>query len=565
MPQVVKSSKAMSQESITILTRLLAYFLMSALTTVALLPLLSSGYYSDDLINSTLNGQIGLESSSLLKNLIGVNQHWIHANGRFFPVASIMVLPVAYIFSTLLTHKIFILMMIIVNVLLFSRFVETLTKNFFTGCLAVLTLPILFQFRLFHDPILSFSGMMQSFMTLTLLSLILFQEYLKRDRLYLIAASLFFYNLSLYFYEISIPLVLLFLILVIGNNSHVQLRPQLRKVLPYIASTACALLIMGIARLMRDPATTGYDGITLNFEAISIFKTLLVQISAAMPLSYYLFDPSNLFNGIGIGWPTLQDALSIAGFAAAYWYISRRIIGGAVIKLLLLGITLLFFPALLTSLSLKYQKELRLGLGYLPVYVEYFGVGLVAVGLVAYLQRNLAGWSRHGFHLGVCTVLSLCLLLNLQNNRAVVTKANIDVHYRRAALVKSLEENILEQVPDNAKLLILDEYVYDPQPAVRSDLRGWAETGYPWKNAALVYQFSQKRLQVMNAISELRKYPASSDQQDVYLLTIKSYPHSMGIQEGYVVLSQINQIMIDETGNVRFQTLPLKSNFPPNK
>jgi hypothetical protein len=69
----------------------------------------------------------------------------------------------------------------------------------------------------------------------------------------------------------------------------------------------------------------------------------------------------------------------------------------------------------------------------------------------------------------------------------------------------------------------------------------------------------------MNEISELQKYPASSNQQDVYLLTIKSYPQGMGIPEGYVELSKINQIVIDKTGNVRFQTLHLKSNVPTNK
>ena len=541
--------------------RLTAYFLMSSLVAMALWPLLSSGYYSDDLIHSTLRGQLELQNKSLLNHIVEENRYWIVDNGRFFPVATLMVLPVSYLFSNLLLHKIFILLQVIVNALLFSRFVENLTKDFFAGYIASLFLPILFQFRLFHDPILSFSGMMQSFMTITLLSLILCQKHHDRDQPRYLAASVFLYNLTLYFYEISVPFVLLFLILTIGRRP-VTLRQVVRQLLPYMVSTAFALAVMAITRHLRDPATAGYEGITLHLQAGSIFKTLIIQISAAFPLNYYLFDPAHLFSGVGIGRPGLHEIMTVAGFASAYWYTSRRMAHIDTITTVLVGTTLLFFPALLVSLSLKYQKALSFGIGYLPVYVGYFGVAMLAVAMLAQWQRRFPAKYRQIFHMVLCAALSLCLLITLLNNRAVVAKANIDVHYRRAALVKALQENILQSVPENANLLILDEYAYDPQPAVRSDLRGWAETGYPWKNAALVYQFARKRLQVMTETNEMRKFTAKSDLPDIYLLEIKSYPGKMRIEEGYLLLSKINQVMLDSTGNVGFQARPLGANYP---
>jgi hypothetical protein len=536
-------------------------------TVLTLLPLLTSGYYSDDLIHATLKAQIELRNVSFFEYLFNMNRQWVTENGRYYPVFFLMVYPVAYLSHDLIVYKSIVLLMVIINVLVFGRLVKMVTGDVYASYLAMLIMPLMFQFRLYHDPILSFCGMMQSFMVFTLVAAVMFRKYLDVNHRGYLVASLVLYNFTLYFYEISFPLVLLFLILATESGRRGGIHSALRKVLPYFVSTACALAIMVLVRTLRNPAAAGYAGNTIHLGAGSVARTLLAQLTATLPLSYSLFDPANLFQGTGVGEVSLPVLLPVIGFAPVYWHLTSKVAGVPTKKLLLLGGTLTFLPALMISLSLKYQKELQPGLGYLPVYVQYFGLALLVVWLLQLQAKLVATKWRYCLRLATCAALSFCLLRTVQNNRTVVDKANIDMHFRRAALVKALKEGILASVPESANLLILDEYAYDPQPTVRSDLRGWAESGYPWKNSALVYQYAGKRLSVMTDMNELAKLVSvgttgAGADTGAYLLKVQSFPGPMHKKEGFVILSKIDGLTVDVAGKVKFRTIPLKTNFP---
>src|SRR5436189_5826920 len=109
---------------------------------------------------------------------------------------------------------------------------------------------------------------------------------------------------------------------------------------------------------------------------------------------------------------------------------------------------------------------------------------------------------------GEATRLSICMQRSAFRSSTIgmVYKANIDLHYRRAALCRALGENILQDVPAQAKLYMLDEYVLDPYPSVRSDLKGWANYGYPWRSDAFVYLYAKKRVQVIDDRNGLRDH-----------------------------------------------------------
>jgi hypothetical protein len=209
-------------------------------------------------------------------------------------------------------------------------------------------------------------------------------------------------------------------------------------------------------------------------------------------------------------------------------------------------------PASLIAVSQKYQQELRWGEGYLPVYVQYFGVILVALGLLMRWRGGVI-FSPSGRHWRsvACAVLASCLLVNIHDNRLVVEQANIELHYRRSALVEALSRGILAEVPEGATLVIADRYSYNPRPGVTSPLRGWSRA-FRWKNAALVLQFSGKRLRVVEEEAVTSKLPAADAPKETFLLEIRSYPDQLKEKRGYVVLSEVVRIAAGPSGEVRF-------------
>jgi hypothetical protein len=555
-----------SKERTGSIRRTLLILTIISCVVFALLPLLQSGYYSDDLVDSTIKGQIELKGVTLWAHIVAQNKYWIVANGRFFPVAFLATMPIDYFLTDVTLHKLSVLVLIVVNLLLFFKMIELHLKDFHVACLGVLLLSVLFQFRLYHDPILSFSGLMQSFMALILISAIMFQKYLDSNHRSLLVASLVSYNLSLYYYEISLPLVLLFPILAAEKIQFREIRPALRKAMPFLVSAAGSTSVNLLVRTLRSRTTDGYSGNTLNLQTIAIAKAFLNQLSATLPLSYFVFDPAHLFRGVTRSDVGFSVMLATAGFAFVYWNLTRKMAVAATNNLFLLGGTLLVFPALMISLSVKYQNEFMPGIGYLPVYIQYFGMALLAIWLLLKLRSKLAAKWQQVLRVTLCAGLSLCFLIAVESNRLVVDEANILLHYRRLALVKALQDGILAQVPENAGLLILDEYSYDPLPAVQSPLRDWVRA-YPWRNRALIYQYSGKKLAVMNDLNEVAKMVSAApiegkSESDMFLLKIQSYPNAMARKVGYVVLSKMDNVTVDASGIVQYHATPLRTSLP---
>jgi hypothetical protein len=552
----------------------LCYAAIALYVATSLLPLLSSGYYSDDLVNSTTKARLELHGIPLFQYMVRLTSFWATYNGRFFPVAILTTVPISYLSYHLHLYKALLLSLTLFNVLLFGILTTLITRSRHASCLALLFLPILFQFRLYHEPLLSLSGMMQILAAFVFLAMIYLYRYLEhRNPVYLIA-SLLSYNLALYLYELSTLLIALFLV-ILARHGHLRAGPKLRIATFYALSMIVTLIAQLAARLLRDPTWVGYSGLQFNADAARVSSTFLLQLSASLPLSYYVGNPSHLFHhslASVVGNITWCDIVVLTFFIVCYSILHRTLASTRGLSTVcLLGSVLMLLPAVPVSISLKYQDSLRAlgpGMGYIPVYLQYYGTAFLMVGGLAFLLRQLPrSNTRMLANTAVIGVLATALLINMQSNRLVVDKANIDLHYRRAAVARALAEHILVDVPEHAKLFIDDEYTLDPYPFVTSDLKGWGVNGYPWKSEELVYLYAGKRVQIINDVDGLLKYfrsrNATDDRlDDIYCLTIKSYPDNAGIKEGYVVLSRIRNIYVDGA-RIQIQSTPLRSNFPP--
>jgi hypothetical protein len=543
---------------------ILRTFCLSALITafivVSLLPLLQSGYYSDDMSNSLYRPQQELTGGSFLNHFLQSNSHHIKSLGRLLTAKEFLSGAVYYYATNLLTHKIIILLLVVLNIFAFGHFVRITTGSKHLSYLLMLIIPSFFQFRLYHDPILAFGGHMQFFFLFLIASLIFLQKYLSGKRYAYLAMSVVLYNLCLYFYELSFVLLPVYLLLVFRAGR--TFREAFITGFPFLASFLIALAMnLVVLFVWKDPASAGYSGTRMNFNT-AIIPTFLIQIGAALPLSYYFGNPSKIFDH------TLSELVSRAGlpcllivlfFTLLFLHLSKNLHKEDV-KLRTLTLTgLIFFlaPAFLISLTEKYQTELipfGFGMGYIPVYIQYYGLLMSLAGGFFYLLRSIpSGSGRKIIGFFVLASLDFILHVNLENNAVIVDKANIDLFYRRQALEEALKNNILQRLPENSRLLIVDKYTYDPYPPrIVSHLKGWASTGYEWKSNALVYQHSGRRLAVYSEIAKLLGDLDLKDgridyrKNNVYMLTIFSYPEELRKKEGYVVLRKIKNIKINQ-------------------
>jgi hypothetical protein len=85
------------------------------------------------------------------------------------------------------------------------------------------------------------------------------------------------------------------------------------------------------------------------------------------------------------------------------------------------GLALWIVPALPIALSAKYQQQLHFGLGYLPVFLEYFGAGIV----LATVLTKVSGTRAHVLALGLTVAaFPAVALATFASNREVAIDAS---------------------------------------------------------------------------------------------------------------------------------------------
>ena len=531
---------------------------------LSLLPILHSGYYSDDMVNSSLRGQIALDKMSYFNYTINFIDYMAKAYGRFVPVSIFTLTLIFYYFHNIFLYKAIILLLIIINTLLFGLFTKKIFKDSYVSYLFMLGIPLFFQFRLYHDPILSFAGQLQFFFCYLFGSLIFLQYYLETGNKTTLIASLVLFNVSLYSYEISAPLTLLYFIIIYEEKRNLAI--SLRKSLPFIYSLLIAIFINLLFRfIIKSQSLPEYGGITIHFNIGLIIRTLFMQIYSALPLSYFLTNPSHLFNhNILILLKQLndKDIFLLVIFNILTFNLAKRINIANLNwrKSLSIGLCLLILPAIPIALSAKYQQEFNWyggwGIGYIPVYIQYYGALMVLAVIIILINKLIKSKNKITAPLILSMGMSLIIIINLHTNRAVVDKANIDLYYGRETLEKALDNNILKDIPENSTILVKYDYKYNPYPSyVFNGLRGWI-AGYDWDNKYFFYLHSKKRVNVVHNINQLdnTKNKNQLDELDfvnknIFFLEIKSYHEYFDNRnkEGYVVLGKLNYVQINNT------------------
>ncbi len=433
--------------------------LVGFVNLISLLPLIHSPYLGDDSwCESTLPGLLLLSKMSLPDLCWNTVKDYVHS-GRWYPLI-IYYYPV-FCFLNEYLYKCASVLFVLTNVALFAYFVRLITSSTSLGLMSALLPPLFIQFRCYHDPVMSYYFLMQVEFALILISLILLNFYLRKSRVIFLILSLSSWGCCLLVYEAFYAFWLMHALVTYVHFGKGSIKKVVRITAPFFV---LAVLNMLITLYIRSEFAPRYQGINLNFSIEAWLVAFLKQAVAAFPLSYFLSAESfSYWAQVARTYFATDLVIMCAAWAILWCLISDRFFTGKEIKdkpnlkvLGFLGFGFWLLPALLVTLSTKYQQELKWGLGYLPVYVSSFGMMMLAISLIAFIYRSAGRFSKHAQTASIIGLTFFGVVIsgiNYNSNQLVIQKYNFGEHYHRNLIENALHGNLLRPVPEGSYII----------------------------------------------------------------------------------------------------------------
>jgi hypothetical protein len=441
--------------------RLITYLVLLAvlLNVLNLMPVLDSPYLGDDAwLESPLRGTLALTGMDLAQTCWNVVKDYVR-DGRWYPL--VVYYFAAFYYLDRYSYKALEILFVITNILLFGYLVNLLTRSRHLALMALALAPLFFQLRFYHDPILSYYYLMQVELLFIEVSLIFFILYLRRLHTAHYCLSILAFTIVVLVYEAFYAFCLMFFVVAYIELGREAGRRILRLAAPFVALTA---VNAGIGLVIRSLFHPRYEGITLNVDPWAWMLAYVKQVTAAIPLSYFFLGDHSRFAVDFAGAYFSSDLIAFCCLWIILWCFiwdhSRQEppteSHDRKKRLILLGMGFWLLPPVLVSLSTKYQRELKWGLAYLPVYVSGFGMLMLTLAAVAALHDSVRNWSLVSRRLAVMSFAVLATALagiNYTNNRIVIQAYSCAEHFPRLLMERALASNLLGAVQEGSYLV----------------------------------------------------------------------------------------------------------------
>ena len=438
------------------------------LTAVSLSMLIRSGYFWDDAVNSTVY-------LAEKKDTVSLGRHVLEFMRKYLALGRINVLSFYYYFffyiENVSIYKALIIVSILVNQIIFRNTLIEYKVSLPYARVGMLLIPLLLQTRLYQDPVSGFYSLMQVLTAEMLLCALFLSRWLRTGRRRDLVLCLLVYTAGLMTYEVCFPFLLMICLLIWVRRGNFF--RAVRDSLPFVGMTI--LLLAGIYMVRAKFVTySTYAGVAFSLDPGKILGTALNQFTAGLPLSFY--TAANQGAVLGNVYPAesfmnydffsflksvqLLDVLVVSAGVLLVCLIVKRSSDEKGLKnafssaeLLILGFSFALLPIITVAMSERYQGQLIPGLGYLPVYMQYYGVAVLLLWIVLKVRNS----SARALYL---SAFILIWLLNLQNNRAVTEIMNRSFYGPRNAGEASLKGGILDFLPEDSVLVSLNDRRY---------------------------------------------------------------------------------------------------------
>ncbi len=498
---------------------LLAYYV------IAFYPLINSGFYSDDIF--FVQGTIGntlYDNISLLELVKRDTEEWMKS-ARFAPLFYLVLRSLFYFFSDALSYKIALIILNMAAAFSFAAFLYLLQKNKKIVLLTLLLLPAFFQYRvMYHDAYTTFNGLYQGIAILNFSALSFFILYLKRSKIYFLAASLFFLIAGFCYSEMTLVFIPMYLFVALWVNENIKstLLNTVKKIVPVAIITILYFLLVIFMRLNQPKDHYQYEGLKASFKVSAMARVLHAQVFSAIPMSYINYE-INFMRAVPKA--MLQQIKEHASIIALVFllvlYLAFFIKYNSIQnennyysnKLFLwIGLLLLLLPAVLIMPSAKYQNFSRPGNGYIPVYLQNMG-GAMLFAILIHNLLNAASAIKRYTGKGFVVLFLFIVLITAANNMRLVARQNYKVYYPGLALEKALNDGLMDDVDENDIIWLTNNF-------------HWGATEY---YKYFFFEKTKKKLVVVNGINE---NDFNNRSKSIYQLSFpESYPNVVALKK----------------------------------
>lgn len=505
-----------------------------------------SGPVHDDAVYYYLHGAEVCEDKSfwqlLWESLVGQIRR-----GRFFPLSVHAYFVYYLVYDNYILYKFAILVAVCINVWQFGLFVDEVYDNKRIKILAMISLPAFFQvYNTYHNALLGYHLFMQIMVFFLLQIMVHLYRFEKKGRKGDLVQVVCWTVLSMLTYEIGfIYAAMCFAVLLFSR------RQKKNKIfnLCWIAGPTALMATCNL--IVKKMYVVEYEGISVSFSILAIFKTWFIQLINAIPFTHVLFSrgDGNLPQSMLSFWAQIDThiILTLILFIVIYVKLNKEfpqtknenntewgMVASAFLAYLGVGF--------LIALTQKYQNELYLGVSHISVYIEYFLLLYVIIAIVL----SVANWwsSRSGKKIKeemfvkdciYIIIMVLALSTNMICTKISVSSINSTIKYRMVAVEEAIKKGLLEGIPEGSTIVVMENDV--------------------WLSNAFLAEFSGKKFQVVFENDFWSDPNCTSDENsDVYLLRF-------GANEGEKLVIMGEQARIDEEGKLICAGVRLYTNY----
>jgi hypothetical protein len=429
---------------------------------LTLSPYLTNGFWGDDSINSSIAGVSAQTGQSICNIAKTISLQWVKNEGRFSPLGWIIGYHSYYFFQDVEHFRLYQTTLTVLQMGLFAWLVFELAGNLRFACFATLIAPLFFQVRQYHDPIGAYGGLCQYMGSIFAGSGLLVSKYSRSHRAWQLALACLIYVAGLLMYELTlVALPLLWFVL----PPKASVKRKLSVLWPFLLLTSLYLVT---TLWLRHAAGGGhYPGTTASLDWNKWLVTFGRQLFAAVPFSYWTAIWHNQLDvetiarrtfGSWSGWFVFGGNLVLFRVLlptrAAFYPEGFRLRGGT--QLFAVGLVLLVCPAAMIAVAKKYQDQLVWGVGYLPVYISYFGLALLAALGLYWLYAHvtiLPNRYRRTLLVSFAIVTSVLVAGNRTINDAVADRMNIEFKNPRDLVEAAAQAGVFAEMADGDVLL----------------------------------------------------------------------------------------------------------------
>ena len=452
-----------------------------SLAAFYLAPAVGTGYWAEELYQSIMpRGSTVLEGNGPRDAAMNHVKHTL-LMGRFFPLTPALITTVHYWIDDVRWYKAYIVATSLVDLALFYFLVARLTgRRGFAGFATCVTIGLI-QYRVAIDPSLGFFGQMQWLIAGLFVALLTLRRSLDTRAWWWHAASVTIYLGCCLLYEVAYALVPLPLCLIAAAPERWGRKVCLA--MPYLVVVLACGVETAFLRWLHP--SEGYWQ-QASFDAMAVTRGVIDQVSAGLPLSYFLADPLAIFPDRPFGlarWLMTGGVALVAlvAFGLALLSLKAKEAEGerpGWVLPMAIGAILAVFPSFLIAISPYHRANIGFGVGWIPALISTYGVGLLLAGwLWLTVKATIAGGADATWKCVVAAFLVAMLMgITYRANREVVhcfdaargskafreevARAGGGRHVQRQLLEAALGAGLLDDVPAGARLQLAHEYPY---------------------------------------------------------------------------------------------------------